>query len=280
MYRLEAIINEKEHFEKYAALLSNVFKNSSLYTPQYITWQYGQNPEGGAVGFDAWFDDELAGHYATIPVSALYNGRKVRGLLSLNTATHPNHQGKGLFTKLANHTYELAQANGYEFVIGVANANSTPGFVKKLNFTLVTPLQTLVGLGKVSTPRNQSNFRIDRSSAFLDWRLARPGGSYKLRAQQEACAIYAPTHLPFVMAQITNYESGNYKQHGLKKLGLLHATLWIGCNTSVKKSGIFTPIPDRFKSSPLNLILKSLNDSFVIPEASQIDFALIDFDAY
>ena len=280
MYRITAIVNENEHYEKYSSLLSSVFQNSTLYTPAYINWQYGQNPVGTAVGFDAWFGDDLVGHYATIPIAAQYNGRRVLGLLSLNTATHPDHQGKGLFTKMANHTYELAQANNYEFVIGVANANSTPGFVKKLNFTLVTQLQALVGLGSISTNRKQSNFKIDRSSAFLEWRLARPGGNYKMKAQQQMQAVYAPTHLPFVMAQLSNYESENYKQNGLNSLGLLHGTLWIGCNAAIKKHGIFIPVPEKLKASPLNLIIKSLNGRFTIPETQQIDFALIDFDAY
>jgi hypothetical protein len=48
--------------------------------------------------------------------------------------THPNHQGKGLFTKLAKLTYDLAKEEGIEFIFGFPNKNSYPGFIKKLNW--------------------------------------------------------------------------------------------------------------------------------------------------
>ena len=88
------------------------------------------NPAGTVVGFDAWDDVTLAAHYVCVPARVLRWGDAFgRALLSLNTATRPAYQGKGLFTKLAAATYEGAERpKGFECVYGVANANSTPGF--------------------------------------------------------------------------------------------------------------------------------------------------------
>jgi GNAT superfamily N-acetyltransferase len=116
----------------YSTLLSDVFGKPELFTKEYLQWQYADNPDGTIVGFNAYQGETLAAHYVTQPMEAVINGVKRRGLLSLNTATHPQHQGKGLFVKLADRTYTYAAEHGYDFVIGVANQNSVHGFTKKL----------------------------------------------------------------------------------------------------------------------------------------------------
>ena len=93
------------------------------------------------VGADAWDGERLAAHYVTCPMEAVVEGRVAKGLLSLNTATHPDYQGRGLFTTLAQAAYAQGAAAGYEFVVGVANANSTPGFLKRLEFQHEARLQ-------------------------------------------------------------------------------------------------------------------------------------------
>ena len=51
---------------------------------------------------NAFYNNELVAHYVTIPVVYKFNDKTLNGLLSLNTATKAEHQGKGLFTKLAS----------------------------------------------------------------------------------------------------------------------------------------------------------------------------------
>src|SRR5215467_4083405 len=97
--------------EAYRALLGVTTAPCEL---SYLQWLYRDNPCGHVVGFNAYAGDELAAHYATIPVEATLDGAPARGLLSLNTATHPTHQGKGLFTRLAERTYARASELGYE----------------------------------------------------------------------------------------------------------------------------------------------------------------------
>lgn len=91
-------------------------------------WQYADNPVGKIVGFNAYMGNLLAAHYVTMPIYMNIEGEKTLGVLSLNTATHPEHRGKRLFTILAEKSYQYAAENGYKFVIGVANAQSTHGF--------------------------------------------------------------------------------------------------------------------------------------------------------
>jgi GNAT superfamily N-acetyltransferase len=133
------------------------------------------NPDGRAVGFDAWDGERLAAHYVCVPARARVDGRLVPVLLSLNTATHPRLPGQGLFTKLAAMTFEAAGEAGFDGVYGVANANSTPGFIRKLGFQLVRPL--------------------DARSGWADLRHGRPGPaalSFERSWSPRRCAGAAP----------------------------------------------------------------------------------------
>ena len=111
--------------------------NNLHYEKSFLEWQYEQNPIGKAIGFNAFFEDKLVAHYAAIPINCLISGVVTKGLLSINTKTDSAHQGKGLFTLLAEETYSFAKELGFHFIVGVANDNSVYGFTKKLSFQLV-----------------------------------------------------------------------------------------------------------------------------------------------
>jgi hypothetical protein len=78
--------------------------------------------------------NQVAGYYGVFPIICIKNGTKILAGQSGDTMTHPQHQGKGIFTILANKTYQLAKLEKIQFIFGFPNANSFPGFVKKLNW--------------------------------------------------------------------------------------------------------------------------------------------------
>ncbi len=252
---------------------------SASLTTEYLRWLYRENPAGEAVGFDAYAGEVLAAHYATIPVEAMIEGRRARGLLSLNTATHPTHQGKGLFTRLADQTYARAHERGFEFVVGVANANSTPGFTRKLGFQLVTPLDVLVGVGRFTASRDDNiGFSLAWSDAALGWRLARPQAEYVATTGDEPI-VYARTHKLGILA---------YLAHVPKALAAALPPvpfaqpfrMWIGLDPQLGRRGVLAPLPDRFKPSPLNLIFRDLAGTQRSLSRASTRFTLLDFDAY
>ena len=105
------------------------------------------------------------------------NSKVYKGVLSLNTATHPNFQGKGLFTKLATMTYDIVRSSGRSFVIGVANGNSTYGFINKLGFCLVGSLDMKIGFGKIKIDDSKSVCRVWQENE-IHWRLKNPSANY------------------------------------------------------------------------------------------------------
>ncbi len=63
------------------------------------------------------------------------NGRQYSGYQSCWSATHPDHQGKKVFSSIINEAKRMLKEQGAGFLYGIANDNSNPIFTKKLGFT-------------------------------------------------------------------------------------------------------------------------------------------------
>jgi GNAT superfamily N-acetyltransferase len=265
----------------YARLFAACFPRATHLDEAYLDWLYAANPAGPVLGFDAWDGERLAAHYACIPVRVQWDGAPRRALLSLNTATHPDYQGQGLFTKLADATYAAATEAGFALVHGVANANSTPGFVRKLGFHVVEPLDSLVGVGRLSgvdlARTREAAFRRDWSPAELRWRCANPARPVRVSALADRSAGYsAPTGKPGLSAWMQlpapPVEDSAPPPWGARVfLGLFPA----GSGRPRK----YFPLPQRLRPSPLNLIVRDLRGSARVAPGS-VSFGFLDFDAF
>ncbi|MBE0637404.1 MAG: GNAT family N-acetyltransferase [Bacteroidales bacterium] len=283
-YRFETIDLSEKGIRETSDLLTSVFGPTAGLSPSFIDWEYNQNPTGKAVGFNAWMGEVLAAHYVTQPLVADFEGKKTRGLLSLNTATHANHRGKKLFTILADKTYERGLELGYEFVIGVANANSTPGFLKNLGFSLICPLDVKFGIG---APNIGKTLAADYSRHWdkdsLKWRLANPKLKYEIKKTNTHFIVFAPTGKYGIRAVIGIFPLSSFPEMLSlpSRRGINPANIWMGLDDQLNWQGkLFFNFPDHLKPSPLNLIFKDLTGKNRIPDASHFKFMSIDFDAY
>ena len=274
--------------KKYVQLFAQCFPAGSKFNINYLEWLYCKNPLGSAIGFDAWDGNELAAHYVLIPLNAYIDGLKVRALLSINTATHPSYQGRGLFVKLAEYTYAAASELGFSAVYGVANANSTPGFTRKLGFQLVEPLNAKVGFGSLGIDldrvKKEAQFRVDLSKAFLEWRCSNPNNMIVMDANEKCLKLYASTmgqallaYAELAMPDETPLCDGIDKYSKLRS----PLRLYLGLSpTGTIKSNTYLNIPSRLRPSPLNFIYRSLSKSAQRLEPGTISMSFVDFDAY
>ncbi len=255
----------------------------------YLSWLYRSNPSGSAIGFNAFTQDgRLVGHYAVVPRGFSIDGSFVTLGLSLNTAVDPACQGQGLFTALAERTFSLARERGLRGIYGVANQNSTPGFIRRLKFHLLGPLRAELSFGRGSAGiqasglGNGSHWDVNT----LAWRLARPGARYRYRllrgtdqaviilpgkglSQWELGAVKADLCKNLGSFQILNSDSFFYPALPKVRVGLGG---WMGSAKTAAK------IPDFLRPSPLNLIYRDLqNDGYI---AAFNHFGVIDFDIY
>ena len=214
-------------------------------------------------------------------MQALIGGQKKKGLLSLNTATHSGHQGKGLFVKLADRTYQYAADNGYDFVIGVANQNSVHGFTKKLGFQLVGQLHALLGMGSLPFSEDMSKFSYSRywTQEALSWRLNNPNSKYGVSTGNHI-TVSSPTAYPAIGATLGVFKGSEYSLSPIKApFSLLN--LWIGANRDItSKTNLYFNIPNKLRPAPLYLIFKSLHNNISPVNLDDVYFQALDFDAY
>jgi GNAT superfamily N-acetyltransferase len=97
----------------------------------YDCWRFLTTPMWGSV---AMAGGRCAGSYSLAPTEMNIGGQVVAGAQSLDTMTHPEFRGQGLFVKLADHCYQQAVAEGCTMVYGFPNEFSYPGMVRRLNF--------------------------------------------------------------------------------------------------------------------------------------------------
>jgi GNAT superfamily N-acetyltransferase len=270
---------------RYGELFKACFPMTDKFTPRYLAWLYVDNPDGQAVGYDAWDGDRLAAHYVCIPARAWVEGAEVPVLLSLNTATHPDYQGKGLFTKLASMTFEAGAAQGFDGVYGVANANSTPGFVRKLGFQLVRPLEARIGVGGLrhgeKAAASTLSFERSWSADALRWRCAnphnpvylKPGGG-KLRFHAAASGHKLPAYAELEADGVALAASAHAPM--LSPLRLFIGLAPDACSSYWN----YASIPMRLRPSPLNLIYRSFAPRVAALDPARIAFSFLDFDAY
>lgn len=281
MIIFEPVVLSPRHLTEYSSLLSQVFGAKSRFSVASLDWLYAQNPDGSVIGFNAYDDNFLAAHYVCIPSLISVNGVRQKSLLSLNTATHKNYQGKGLFTKLANLTYEYASSLGFESIYGVANDNSTPGFINKLGFELISPLNAYLGIGSLTL-----NFdNLKKVKLFKEWNppslLWRSGCPYNpvtftkwngaLSASSATDYKYIRAYSPIPNLNLPIF-SRNHKFCLNLYLGNIPECLG---NTS-----LYFKIPNFLKPSPLNLIYKSLIFSDLRLDFDDIFFNYLDFDVF
>lgn len=109
----------------------NIIESSQNISQKYNTSFFGLKN----VGFIAIDENgEAAAYYGVFPIILTYKNEDILVAQSGDTMTSPNHQKKGLFTRLAIETYQEAYKNGVQLVYGFPNENSYPGFKNKLDW--------------------------------------------------------------------------------------------------------------------------------------------------
>lgn len=263
---------EKE-LEQLVELQNKVYESRGLrFSKKGFENRYLHNPTGRVISFNAFDGDRMVSHYACIPTRFVIDGRVVRGILSMATVTHPDYRGRGLFKTLARMTYDAAKKEGYEFVIGVANANSFPGFMKYFPFQFVGQLDVKVGYGNNIQPREDILFSGYYDEDIMNWR-SNCGTKYirTTKSIEGRYGKFARTFMGcFNPSLIDILPLPKAKKHLLPKL-------YVGLGANV--GGFYFKVPKFIKHSPFKLIFMDLTDG-KLPNIHKknILFQLWDFD--
>jgi GNAT superfamily N-acetyltransferase len=126
------------------ALLDRTFGSGAI-DAQLWDWIFVRNPARAGMYYVVaeTKDGRFVGQYAAMPIRIVVGGDERLALLSLHTATDPDFGGRGIFTQLARALYEQASEEA-TLVYGFPNANSAPGFYRKLRWVDLRPYPRLV----------------------------------------------------------------------------------------------------------------------------------------
>src|SRR5687767_6957749 len=96
---------------------------------RFFAWKHEQGPFGASPAWVALDGERLAGFRTFLRWEFNHpDGRIRRGVRAVDTATHPDYQGRGIFRDLTLQALDHLRADGVDFVFNTPNAQSLPGY--------------------------------------------------------------------------------------------------------------------------------------------------------
>jgi GNAT superfamily N-acetyltransferase len=97
----------------------------------FFDWKHRTNPFGASYAWVAEHDGALAGFRAFMRWRFDdVGGREADAVRAVDTATHPDHRGAGVFSLLTRTGLDAMRADGVQFVFNTPNDQSRPGYLK------------------------------------------------------------------------------------------------------------------------------------------------------
>ena len=97
---------------------------------RFFAWKHRENPFGRSPAWVAVDGERIAGFRIFLRWEFERDGAVVRAVRAVDTATHPDYQGRGIFSRLTLHAIEELRAEGVGFVFNTPNDSSRPGYLK------------------------------------------------------------------------------------------------------------------------------------------------------
>jgi GNAT superfamily N-acetyltransferase len=98
--------------------------------PEFFRWKHFANPFGRSYMLLAESDGRIAGLRAFMRWRWGAGDRTFSAVRAVDTATHPDFQGKGIFSKLTLRALEDLRTEGVDFVFNTPNPASLAGYLK------------------------------------------------------------------------------------------------------------------------------------------------------
>lgn len=100
------------------------------WAPRLFRWKHLENPFGESPLWVAEHDGAVIGVRAFLRWRFRRGDEVLTAVRAVDTATHPDHRGAGLFTALTLHGLDALRDEGIDFVFNTPNDQSRPGYLK------------------------------------------------------------------------------------------------------------------------------------------------------
>ncbi len=228
-------------------LKASLGETSSKKTEAVWRYKHMDNPFGKSLVLVAVENDKIIGVRALMRWNWQLGNQIFSAYRAVDTATHPEHQGKGVFKKLTLRAIEIAKEQSDHFIFNTPNTQSLPGYLKmgweevdklKIRAKLASPLNWVgnkrerlceinnnssdVQITKLISKYNdlksgENKLFTLKSPEYLSWRYENnPLQEYEVKAETDFyLAGYIKQHKFFKELRITEHifynESGKQK---------------------------------------------------------------------
>jgi GNAT superfamily N-acetyltransferase len=97
--------------------------------PEFFRWKHLENPFGRSSMILAEAEGAVVGFRSFLRWSLRSEAGDLRAARAVDTATHPDHQGRGIFSRLTRSAIEQLRGDT-DLIFNTPNANSLPGYLK------------------------------------------------------------------------------------------------------------------------------------------------------
>ena len=125
----------------------------------FFAWKHDDNPFGRSPAWVATEGGEIIGFRTLLRWEFFRGPERLRMARAVDTASDPDHQGKGVFRRLTLTAVEGLTAEGYDAVFNTPNTRSRPGYLKMGWAELGRPtvgVRPRVGLAAVRMARSRA----------------------------------------------------------------------------------------------------------------------------
>jgi GNAT superfamily N-acetyltransferase len=98
-------------------------------TPELFAWKHRDSPFGPSLMLVAEQDERIVGFRAFMRWRFRAGDRTLAAVRAVDTATHPDHQGQGVFSRLTSAAVDSLRGDA-ELVFNTPNSRSLPGYLK------------------------------------------------------------------------------------------------------------------------------------------------------
>jgi predicted N-acetyltransferase YhbS len=276
-------------------LKASLGETSSKKTEAVWRYKHVDNPFGKSLVLVAIENDRIIGVRAFMRWQWQLGDQVFSAFRAVDTATHPEHQGKGIFKKLTLRAIDIVKEQGDDFIFNTPNTQSLPGYLKmgwgevdklKIRAEPANPLNWLnnktgksYNVNKTCVEGQLANlisgyntlkagenkcFTL-KSPEYLSWRYENnPLQKYEVKADEDFyLAGYIKVHKYFKELRITEHIYSN--DSGLQKINRAvkeiskkfgaHIITSTGLSSSLGFSGNYGPVLT-MRDVNLNLNLK------------------------
>ncbi|WP_298524079.1 GNAT family N-acetyltransferase [uncultured Christiangramia sp.] len=159
---------------------------SDNHTREFFRWKHYENPFGRSYGLLACDGNKIVGVRMFMHWVFTNEDDQVRAIRPVDTITHPDYRGMGIFKKLTLEGLEDCK-NGYDLIFNTPNENSLPGYLKmgwhkynrNLNYYLGFSFKRsqlggsivdIIELAIDDYLKTKGNWSTKKSKEFIQWR--------------------------------------------------------------------------------------------------------------